>query len=86
MARRPSILTVTREGDQLKSLTALSEKLASEIDGAEARELPALARQYRETLRAISELGGGDSGDDEITTIICRRTNGKPAPDSVSRT
>lgn len=57
--------------DQLKELLVI---LAKEIDaGPGARDMAALAKQYRETLAEIEQIeGDGDSGD-EIAEILGKR-------------
>ena len=43
------------------------------------RDLAALARQYRETLKEIDDIEGADNGDDEIAEILeGLQTDGKP--------
>ena len=70
--RRLTMLAVTRDGTDREKLEALALKIAESIDSAKyQKDIPPLARQYRETMAAIRELdGGGDDGDDEIDAII----------------
>lgn len=62
----------------LDSLKALANRLAQDIDACkvgyieDAKILPGLARQYRETMLKIDALESGVSDDDEIATIILR--------------
>lgn len=62
-----------KTGTRLDKLKALSKILAHEIDNAEPKELPQLARQYRETLKEIEEIEGTAGNDDEIANILQRR-------------
>lgn len=59
------------EDDRLSRLIALRDKLAAAIDECESkRDLAALARQYRETLKEIEEIKGVTNGEDEIDKIL----------------
>lgn len=52
-----SLVEITSTGTDLQRLRTLLDKLAREIDCCEdQRNMPGLARQYRETLRQINEL------------------------------
>lgn len=55
--------------DQLKSLSEiLAEKINSDPG---ARDLAQLSKQYRETLKEIEEIEGGEpSGEDEIEKLL----------------
>ncbi len=64
-----------KTGSRLDKLKALSKILAKEIDNAEPKELPQLARQYRETLKEIEEIEGAESNDDEIADILQKRAD-----------
>ena len=76
--KRRTLAQVDAEGDVLAKLRRLAASLAEKIDGCEEpRELPSLARQYRETIMAIDDLDGG-SGDDEVSIIVARAKNRKP--------
>lgn len=72
--------TVTAKGSRLEQLKTLASTLASGIDACEDyRALPALAKQYRETVREIEEIEGVDDDGDEIGKILAEReTDGKP--------
>lgn len=63
--------------DQLKALQVI---LAEEIDSRPgARDLAALAKQYRETLSEIEQIEGVDTHGDEVTEILTKRSEmGKP--------
>ena len=56
---------------QLKELLLI---LAKEIDDKPgARDMAALAKQYRETLHEIEEIEGTDGNNDEITQLLQER-------------
>lgn len=57
---------------RIEKLKQLEEDLHSLMEKASSRAYPALARQYRETLREIDEIEGGSDADDEIAAIIVR--------------
>lgn len=65
--------------DRLEKLKALSELLAEKMDEVfYIKDLPPLARQYRETIREIEEIEGNVSETDEIAEILhSREVNGK---------
>lgn len=66
--------------DRLEQLKKLSMILAENINVCDSmRDLAALARQYRETIREIDELENGEDTNDEIAAIILR--NRKPNTD-----
>lgn len=71
---------VSDAGCRLSALKALAEVLAGSIDTCEdARALPPLAKQYRETIREIEEIEGGETDADEIGTLLAQRSaDGKP--------
>lgn len=55
-------------------LIALRDKLAEAIDTCESmRDLAALSRQYRDTIREIEEIEGAANNDDEIAEILSER-------------
>lgn len=73
--------TATSGNDRLEMLKNLAAILASEIDECEsARDLAALARQYRETIREVDAIENGEDADDAIAAIILR--NRESASDS----
>jgi hypothetical protein len=60
--------------NRLDQLIALRDKLANAIDTCESmRDLAALSRQYRETIREIEEIEGATIHDDEIAEILSER-------------
>ena len=74
------LYTVSRKGNRLEQLKKLRDTLAKAIDACESmRDLAALSRQYRETIREIEEIEGADNDGDEIGEILAERENdGKP--------
>lgn len=72
--------TVTARGTRLQKLKNLAAVLAENIDSCEdARALPQLAKQYRETIREIEEIEGAEHHGDEIGAILAqRKADGKP--------
>ena len=67
--------------DRLSRLIELRDKLYSAIQKCESkRDLAALSRQYRETLREIDEIEGGPKEDDELGALLAqRRSDGRPS-------
>lgn len=67
------------DGDRLEKLKALAELLAEKMDEVKyIKDLPPLAKQYRETIREIEEIEGNVNEADEITEILrSRENNGK---------
>lgn len=64
-------MTEANDGDRLYKLKALAELLAQKMDEVKyIKDLPPLARQYRETIREIEEIEGGTELDDEIVEIL----------------
>lgn len=57
--------------NRLDRLVSLRDTLEAAIDTCESmRDLAALSRQYRETLKEIEEIDGTDSPDDEISRVL----------------
>ncbi len=71
---------LTEAMNRLEQLIALRDKLAEAIDTCESkRDLAALAKQFRETIKEIEEIEGTDSSNDEIGEILAERAaDGKP--------
>ena len=68
-----SISEANRKENRLGKLKALAELLAEKMDKVKyAKDLPPLAKQYRETIREIEELDG-DKEEDEISDILEKR-------------
>ena len=66
--------SVTAKGGRLEQLKALAKVLAASIDDCEdCRALPALTKQYRETIREIEEMEGAADDGDEISAILAER-------------
>ena len=57
--------------DRLNRLVALRNKLSDAIDECDSkRDLAALARQYRETLKEIEEIEGTGNDESEIDKLL----------------
>ena len=66
--------SVTSKGSHLDQLKKLASILAANIDDCEdPRALPALAKQYRETIQEIESIEGVKDDDDEIGQILSQR-------------
>lgn len=72
-------MTEVNDTNRLEKLKALSELLAEKMDEVEyIKDLPPLAKQYRETIREIEEIEGNVDTTDEISEILhSREVNGK---------
>lgn len=63
---------------RLEKLKELEEMLYESMQNAGPKEFASLARQYRETLKDIEEIEGGDSDGDEIAELLeSRGADGK---------
>lgn len=68
-----SISEANQNENRLGKLKALAALLAEEMDKVKySKDLPPLAKQYRETIREIEELDG-DKEEDEISDILEKR-------------
>lgn len=57
--------------DRLTRLLALRDKLEEAINECDSkRDLAALSRQYRETLKEIEEIEGAEDETDEIAKLL----------------
>ena len=66
--------SITAKGTRLEQLKQLARILASGIDTCkDCRALPALTKQYRETIREIEEIEGVKDDGDEISKILEKR-------------
>lgn len=76
MARLNAVL----EGSRLEKLKELERLLADELDHpGDSKQIPQLARQYRDTIREIEEIEGTEINADEIGAILSDRgASGKP--------
>lgn len=72
---------------RLEQLTELREILACAIDECGSmRDLAALSKQYRDTIREIEEIEKAGGTDDEIAEILqARESDGKPGAVRKSR-
>lgn len=69
-----SMTDVNETGSRLDKLKELAEIIAGQIDNIKyAKDLPPLARQYRETLAAIAELEGDNNEGDDIAALLNQR-------------
>lgn len=84
----PARLSDAQGGTRLEQLRALAFVLAAEIDNCvSAAAMPALAKQYRETIREIDELEGAQDHGDEIGEMLAQReAHGKPGAVRADRT
>lgn len=80
--------TVTARGSRVQQLKELARVLAGGIDSCDdPKALPAMAKQYRETIREIEDLEGGAQDGDEIGDLLAeRRADGKPGAVRTHRT
>lgn len=67
-----SVTEMIKSNDtRLEQLKSLAEILADKINSDPgARDLAQLAKQYRETLKEIEEIEGGEYGEDEIEKLL----------------
>ena len=75
--------TVASGGKRLEQLENLALILAKQIDlcsdADDAKNMPQLSKQYRETIKEIEEIRGLEKDDDEIGEILsARKADGKP--------
>jgi hypothetical protein len=74
-----NLAEVNEVGDRLEKLKELARILAETIDEAKyPKDIPVLARQYRETLEEIELIEGNDGDEDEIAKLLQgREADGK---------
>lgn len=72
--------SITAKGSRIEQLKELAKVLAAAIDACiDPKALPAMAKQYRETIREIEEIEGVSADGDEISEILTNReADGKP--------
>jgi hypothetical protein len=58
---------------RLDKLKELEERLFKSMNDSDDKTLPALARQYRETIKEIEEIEGANGNDDAIAKILEER-------------
>lgn len=56
--------------DRLEKLKELEAFLFAQMQGADAKSVAAIAKQYRETIREIEEIEGNGAENDEIKEIL----------------
>lgn len=80
--------SITARGTLLEKLKQLAKVLATNIDGCDdPKNLPQLAKQYRETIREIEEIEGAADNGDEVSEILAeRQSDGKPGAVRKNRT
>lgn len=76
------------EKTRIIRLKDLRDRLEEAIENCESmRDLAALSKQYRETIREIEEIEGAVPDDDEIEGILTERSaDGKPGAVRKDRT
>ena len=73
--------------NRLEKLQDLEKELLSLMKKANSRTFAALARQYRDTIREIEEIEGGESDGDEIGDLLeSREADGKSGAVRPNRT
>ncbi len=72
--------SITAKGSRIEQLKELAKVLAAAIDACiDPKALPAMAKQYRETIREIEEIEEVSADGDEISEILTsREADGKP--------
>lgn len=55
---------------RLEKLKELEEELYQAMKKANSRSIAAISRQYRETIREIEEIEGGNGEENEIDKIL----------------
>lgn len=80
--------SITAKGSRIEQLKELAKVLAAAIDDCiDPKALPAMAKQYRETIREIEETEGVSADGDEISEILTsREADGKPGAVRKNRT
>lgn len=64
--------------NRLEKLKELEEEIRKLMQKANSRTFASLARQYREVLREIEEIEGGENSGGEIGDLLARRrTDGR---------
>ena len=72
------MVEITRDGTRIEQLKALALVIAERIDnGGDSHSMAQLSRQYRETLKEISELESDDDNSDPIAGILASRDDGR---------
>lgn len=59
--------------DRLEKLQELEAMLKANLTTADVRSLAGIAKQYRETIKEIEEIEGGDNDGDEIAELLENR-------------
>lgn len=61
--------------DRLNKLKELEAKLYTAMQSCEYKELAAISRQYRETIKEIENVEGIKQDNDEVAKILADRSN-----------
>lgn len=70
-----TVRTATDNGTRLEQLKTLAQVLADKLDDpdTETKSIASISREYRETIKEINIIEGGDDDNDDIDAIITRR-------------
>lgn len=70
-----TVRSATDSGTHLEQLKTLAQVLADKLDdvGTEAKSIASISREYRETIKEINLIEGGDDDQDDIDDIINRK-------------
>lgn len=64
--------------DRLEKLKQLEDMLVVAMNSCDLKSLAPIAKQYRDTIREIEEIEGGESDGDEIGSLLeSREADGK---------
>ena len=73
-----SLFETSETGSRTDQLIELRSKLALAIDSCESmRDLASLSKQYREVIKEIEEIEGGESEDEIADILNSREADGK---------
>ena len=72
-----TVRTATDSGTHLEQLKTLAQVLADKLDDQETdiKSIASISREYRETIKEINLIEGGDDDSDEIDAIIHRQSD-----------
>ncbi len=59
--------------DRLEKLRELEAMLKANLQTSDVRSLAGIAKQYRETIKEIEEIEGGENDGDEIAQLLGER-------------
>lgn len=73
--------------DRLEKLKQLEDMLVVAMNSCDLKSLAPIAKQYRDTIREIEEIEGGESDGDEIGDLLeSREADGKSGAVRPNRT